>query len=929
MFSSNKKSKNNRKKEGKPNNDMMNMFGLGMDMDPIGDDDDDEGLEAELAALQGRPAELHELVPDEDEEVQAVAKPKPQPTNSTEMSGVALVVSQRLEMYTQAQANAKEEGASSKVRRLDRGIKELTKLLKDARAGKSIKEDDIPPPVAVKAKSSAPSSTSQQHTIPDVSKDVPMEVPKVTPSVTPMETPQEQPPKVSSPSKVSAEITDENSSKSDDSNAETLKMLRSRRDQYKMAALAKKRDNDIQSAKHFLAVSKQFEPVIAALENGQAIDLSKLPPPPGEMQVSAPAASSSTAQQPQAQESTPSASAPAPKSSAPGPPPAPSNVLDALQQRFEKYQQAADQAKEEGNGSKARRMGRVAKQYQDAIRDHKRGKAVNFDELPTPPGFAPIPGTKEAQSGPPSEDEIAAIAATLLTPDTNVTSSPKGAQAADKAPEVEVKAGNSANLSRNQKELQFLLSRQKEFKVAALHAKKSGDIDAAKNYLRQAKGMDEMIVAAQSGLRVDITTVPSLKVKEKKQEVEAKDDFEHIQSVAVSDDVASDVDPDSAAVYSRLETALRKQIKTSEANANHYKLLGDLAAAKNFDTLHRASQQDLDTVIMLKTNRHAVPKFHYEMKSFPIVKSHPELSDSELEINIIRCINIPLPSGYQPKDMYTYVNYEFPFPSDSPQTGSTSVVKNTINPEFDQVFKVTIDRKNRSLTRVLRRQPLNFKISYQRGFLKSDKPLGQANIKLEQFNNKSTIHECIDLMDVDRGRRAVGGKIEVMLKLRQPLVDKDVEVVNERWLVLDSHLRSLEIQSAPISKSPATQRATTSQYQSLEVSKFERDVTEKQIAAIKAQGKGVPSSLLQKLEHSKHQIVEVQSILKQGGEPALIYMKQLKSGMDIEKAKAQKCLETGDKAEAKMCLARRKLLEKEHMVMMDELLSYQFGGFGC
>ncbi len=50
-------------------------------------------------------------------------------------------------------------------------------------------------------------------------------------------------------------------------------------------------------------------------------------------------------------------------------------------------------------------------------------------------------------------------------------------------------------------------------------------------------------------------------------------------------------------------------------------------------------------------------------------------------------------------------------------------------------------------------------------------------------------------MDTDRGRRAVGGKIEVMLKLRQPLVDKDVEVVNERWLVLDSHIRSLEIVS--------------------------------------------------------------------------------------------------------------------------------------
>lgn len=44
-----------------------------------------------------------------------------------------------------------------------------------------------------------------------------------------------------------------------------------------------------------------------------------------------------------------------------GPPPPPKDVLDALQQRLHKYQQASDKAKEEGNSSKARRMGRIVK----------------------------------------------------------------------------------------------------------------------------------------------------------------------------------------------------------------------------------------------------------------------------------------------------------------------------------------------------------------------------------------------------------------------------------------------------------------------------------------------------------------------------------------------------------------------------------------
>ena len=48
-------------------------------------------------------------------------------------------------------------------------------------------------------------------------------------------------------------------------------------------------------------------------------------------------------------------------------------------------------------------------------------------------------------------------------------------------------------------------------------------------------------------------------------------------------------------------------------------------------------------------------------------------------------------------------------------------------------------------------------------------------------------------MDLERGRKSVGGKIEMLLKIREPLVDKDAEIVKEKWLVLDSHLRSLEM----------------------------------------------------------------------------------------------------------------------------------------
>lgn len=50
-------------------------------------------------------------------------------------------------------------------------------------------------------------------------------------------------------------------------------------------------------------------------------------------------------------------------------------------------------------------------------------------------------------------------------------------------------------------------------------------------------------------------------------------------------------------------------------------------------------------------------------------------------------------------------------------------------------------------------------------------------------------------MDLDKGRKAVGGKIEVKIKIREPLVDKDAEIIKENWLVLDTHLRGLDMVS--------------------------------------------------------------------------------------------------------------------------------------
>ena len=44
----------------------------------------------------------------------------------------------------------------------------------------------------------------------------------------------------------------------------------------------------------------------------------------------------------------------------------------------------------------------------------------------------------------------------------------------------------------------------------------------------------------------------------------------------------------------------------------------------------------------------------------------------------------------------------------------------------------------------------------------------------------------IQLMDAEKGRKAIGGKVEIKLRIREPLTDKDVEILTQKWLVIEA-----------------------------------------------------------------------------------------------------------------------------------------------
>uniref|UniRef100_A0A8C6LRR9 Coiled-coil and C2 domain-containing protein 1B n=1 Tax=Nothobranchius furzeri TaxID=105023 RepID=A0A8C6LRR9_NOTFU len=471
---------------------------------------------------------------------------------------------------------------------------------------------------------------------------------------------------------------------------------------------------------------------------------------------------------------------------APSVPSAPKDVLEALEQRRVKYTEASNQAKASGDDRKARMHDRIAKQYQSAIRAHKAGKAVNFDELPVPPGFPPIPGVKA--SGP-EQGFIAALEAAnkLASPEVGEEDDDEDKEEEPKKPALDVSAEGKPSSSaspdrtaeqeglsptgRSAQQLELLESRKKQYMKAALQAKQKKEMEQAKVFLRTAKGLDPMIEAARNGKPVDIGTLPSPPGDE-------EDDFILVHHCDVQ------LSEKAEQVYTQLANILTKQREKCLTHSEQFTHLGNVAETTKFEKMAESCKKSLEVLMLAQSRGLLPPKHHFEERSFHTVRIFPELSSTDLVIIIVKGMNLPAPSGIQPNDLDAYIKFEFPYPSaEQSQKHKTSVIKNTNSPEYNQNFTLSINRNHRGFRRVVASKGLKLELLHKGGFLRSDKPIGTALVKLDKLESQSEIREIVEVMD---GRKHTGGRVEVKVRLREPLCGQDMQKSTERWLVIDS-----------------------------------------------------------------------------------------------------------------------------------------------
>ncbi|CAF4363674.1 unnamed protein product, partial [Rotaria sordida] len=89
-------------------------------------------------------------------------------------------------------------------------------------------------------------------------------------------------------------------------------------------------------------------------------------------------------------------------------------------------------------------------------------------------------------------------------------------------------------------------------------------------------------------------------------------------------------------------------------------------------------------------------------------------------VNVLRGINLRVPSGYSATSFETYVIIEFPYPPETPQTARTRYgIGSTIAEYSDSLHKFHIKRTDGKFKRLMSRKELKLSIFYRVGFLRS------------------------------------------------------------------------------------------------------------------------------------------------------------------------------------------------------------------
>lgn len=224
--------------------------------------------------------------------------------------------------------------------------------------------------------------------------------------------------------------------------------------------------------------------------------------------------------------------------------------------------------------------------------------------------------------------------------------------------------------------------------------------------------------------------------------------------------------------------ALKEEARKCNALALQYKET-DKKIAVDFFRRQKESMALLEKAIQLKGAGLSCAKWDqsetYQVKR---ITSNTDVADEAMHVHIIRGGDVVTEKG-SPASSYVKLIYSYhPKDGDEDTVFQSATTAAARAPEWNFAQILPIQRK-KTFQKWLERKDLKVELWESRGWLKGDRLIGRADISMKPLLKQCTIKGIVPVLN---NRKRVGPQLEVIVKMRHPLMCMEEEVLEEKFI---------------------------------------------------------------------------------------------------------------------------------------------------
>eukprot|EP01112_Ceratiomyxa_fruticulosa_P021634 TRINITY_DN7680_c0_g5_i1.p1 TRINITY_DN7680_c0_g5~~TRINITY_DN7680_c0_g5_i1.p1 ORF type:complete len:803 (-),score=262.51 TRINITY_DN7680_c0_g5_i1:82-2490(-) len=333
-----------------------------------------------------------------------------------------------------------------------------------------------------------------------------------------------------------------------------------------------------------------------------------------------------------------------------------------------------------------------------------------------------------------------------------------------------------------QKMTKIVKDRLETYKKAALEARNQGDQQTAHALVKDIKAFRAALENLEMGFKVDLKKLPPDTPNVNSNTSNNAPNTTNTKSSTPQKGQKDEVEELRQQTWDLIEKELNKRVLSLGQQALRANRDGDKQAAFNALRLKKEVAKDLDALALLKSVpslKLPPPSFHFEIQTTTNELTFPNLADHEMEVTIVSAHSLKPPANTV---LNCYILCEVNYPESAPQKFQTAVVPGT-DPEYNFTKKVQIERK-KSFQRFVEKKKVVVQVWHSR-FLLPDLLIGRGEGVIQPLVEKSEVI-CNAPIFPEGVRKGSFGSVEIRVRLRTPLLKKDIRTTEERALVLDS-----------------------------------------------------------------------------------------------------------------------------------------------